>query len=90
MINIAMRLKMVHKYPNDGHDAYPVSPQSGLLYYFDSSAVGHAAVAFALIQSKVVVPTAAAPETSVPSVVVVESAKNLKRRVPLVAVGSSN
>lgn len=61
------------------------------MYYLASSAVGQDAVAFALIQSKVVVPTAAAPETSVPSVVVVVvSAKNLKRRVPLVAVGSSN
>lgn len=44
-----------------------------------SSAVGQAAVALALIQSIVVEPTAAADETSVPSVVVVvvESYTNL-------------
>lgn len=50
-----------------------------------SSAVGQAAVALALIQSNKVEPTAAADETSVPSVVVVVSYTNLNL---LVAVGS--
>jgi len=64
------------------------------LYYLASSAVGHDAVSFYLIQVNVAEPTAAAPVTSVPSVVdVVVVSKNLKSLVPFVAfvaVGSYN
>ena len=54
----------------ESHSVVSIDPQSGLLQALASSAVGHAAVALALMQSIVVEPTAAADETSVPSVVV--------------------